>query len=58
MDDEPISIDLPNTIECVVKSTDAVVKGQTAASSYKPATLENGVNIWYHLLLKQVKKLF
>ena len=45
MDDEPISIDLPNTIECVVKTTEAVVKGQTAASSYKPATLENGVNI-------------
>ena len=28
-----------------LKSTDAVVKGQTAASSYKPATLDNGLKI-------------
>ncbi len=45
MDEKPISIDLPNTIECTVETTEAVVKGQTAASSYKPATLNNGVNI-------------
>ena len=45
MEEKPISIDLPNTIECTVESTEAVVKGQTAASSYKPATLNNGVNI-------------
>ena len=35
----------PKNIECIVKSTDAVVKGQTAASSYKPATLDNGLKI-------------
>ena len=29
----------------IIKKTDAVVKGQTAASSYKPATLDNGLNI-------------
>ena len=45
MEERPISIDLPNNIECIVKTTDAVIKGQTAASSYKPATLENGLNI-------------
>ncbi len=45
MEEKPISIELPNNIECVVETTDAVVKGQTAASSYKPATLDNGINI-------------
>ena len=39
-----ISIELPKNIECVIESTDAVVKGQTAASSYKPAKL-NGITI-------------
>ena len=45
MEEKPISIELPKNIECIVKSTDAVVKGQTAASSYKPATLDNGLKI-------------
>ena len=45
MEEKPISIDLPNNIECVIESTDAVVKGQTAASSYKPAKLKNGLSI-------------
>ena len=45
MDDKPISIHLPKNIECTVEETDAVVKGQTAASSYKPAKLKNGVSI-------------
>ena len=43
--DIPIKIDLPNQIECKIKTTDAAIKGQTAASSYKPALLENGVNV-------------
>ena len=43
--DIPIKIDLPNQIECKIEITDAAIKGQTAASSYKPALLENGVNI-------------
>ena len=45
MDERPISLDLPNNVECVVDLTDAAIKGQTAASSYKPATLENGIKI-------------
>ena len=45
MEEKPMSIDLPKNIECIVQTTDAVVKGQTATSSYKPATLENGINI-------------
>ena len=43
--DLPIKIDLPNQIECKIKTTDAAIKGQTAASSYKPALLENGINV-------------
>ena len=45
IDEKPISIDLPNNIECLVDITDAAIKGQTAASSYKPATLDNGIKI-------------
>ena len=45
LDEKPISIELPKNIECIIESTDAVVKGQTAASSYKPAKLDNGLTI-------------
>jgi len=45
MDEKPISLDLPNNIEYLVDITDAAIKGQTAASSYKPATLDNGIKI-------------
>ena len=41
----PISIDLPNQVTCKIKSTDVALKGQTVSSSYKPAILENGLNI-------------
>ncbi len=43
--DSPVSIELPNQVTCKIKSTDATIKGQTASSSYKPATLDNGLNI-------------
>jgi len=36
---------LPNQVNCKIKITDATLKGQTVSSSYKPATLENGLNI-------------
>ncbi len=45
MEETPISISLPNNIECTIEVTDAAIKGQTAASSYKPATLDNGIKI-------------
>ncbi len=45
LEDNPLSVDLPTNIECEIESTDGVVKGQTAASSYKPAKLKNGLNI-------------
>ena len=41
----PISIDLPNHVICKIYSTDAAIKGQTASSSYKPATLDNGLKV-------------
>ena len=45
MDEKPLSVELPNNIECIINITDAAIKGQTAASSYKPATLDNGLKI-------------
>ena len=41
----PISVELPNQVTCKIESTDVALKGQTVSSSYKPATLENGLNI-------------
>ena len=43
--DRPLMIDLPNQVTCKIKSTDVALKGQTVSSSYKPATLDNGINI-------------
>ncbi len=43
--DKPLSLDLPNQITCKIIKTDVALKGQTVSSSYKPATLENGINI-------------
>ena len=43
--ENPISVELPNQVECKIKTTDVALKGQTVSSSYKPAILENGLNI-------------
>ena len=43
--DNPLSITLPNQITCKIETTDAAIKGQTVSSSYKPAILDNGINI-------------
>ena len=43
--ESPISVDLPNQVKCKVETTDAALKGQTVSSSYKPAILNNGLNI-------------
>ena len=42
-EDKPITVSLPEQVILAVAETEPVVKGQTAANSYKPATLENGV---------------
>ena len=43
--ENPISVELPNQVKCKVDTTDAALKGQTVSSSYKPASLDNGLNI-------------
>ncbi|MDC3000721.1 elongation factor P [Candidatus Pelagibacter sp.] len=43
--DKPLNVKLPNQINCKIESTDAAIKGQTVSSSYKPATLYNGLQI-------------
>jgi len=44
-EEDPISVTLPETVVEEIVEADAVVKGQTASSSYKPAMLANGVRI-------------
>jgi len=44
-EEKPISVQLPDQVEATIVEADAVVKGQTASSSYKPAVLENGVRV-------------
>jgi elongation factor P len=44
-EERPIGVSLPETVVLAITETEAVVKGQTAAASYKPATLENGLRI-------------
>ena len=44
-DEAPISVDLPNQVNCKIDTTDVALKGQTVSSSYKPAVLDNGLSI-------------
>ena len=41
----PLTVELPNQVICAIDTTDVALKGQTVSSSYKPATLDNGINI-------------
>ncbi len=43
--EEALSVSIPQKVTCTVAETEPVVKGQTAANSYKPAILDNGVRI-------------
>ena len=43
--EKPLTVELPNQVTCTINTTDVALKGQTVSSSYKPATLDNGVNI-------------
>ena len=43
--ENPILVVLPNQVKCKIEITDVALKGQTVSSSYKPATLNNGLNI-------------
>jgi elongation factor P len=44
-EETPIGVQLPDTVILEVVEADAVVKGQTASSSYKPAVLANGMKV-------------
>lgn len=44
-DERPIGIALPDHVTLEITETEPTIKGQTAASSYKPALLENGVRV-------------
>lgn len=44
-EDKPIGVALPDHVTLEITEAEPVVKGQTASSSYKTATLENGVRI-------------
>ncbi|GBD42189.1 Elongation factor P [bacterium HR39] len=41
----PVDVELPEQVVCEVVEAEPVVKGQTAAASYKPAVLDNGLRI-------------
>ena len=43
--DKPLIIELPNHVTCTIETTDVALKGQTVSSSYKPATLDSGIDI-------------
>ena len=42
---KPLGIKLPQHVTLEVVEADPVVKGQTAASSYKPAVMDNGLRV-------------
>jgi len=44
-DSEALSATLPQKVTCKVVETEPVVKGQTAANSFKPAVLDNGIKV-------------
>ena len=43
--DEPLSVRIPQKVTCRIVETEPVVNGQTAAKSFKPAILDNGVRV-------------
>ena len=43
--ENPLAVELPNQVTSTIETTDVALKGQTVSSSYKPATLDNGINI-------------
>jgi elongation factor P len=55
--DEALSMQLPQKVVCTVVETEPVVKGQTAANSYKPAILDNGVRLMVPPFIAQDEKI-
>ncbi|PJE32547.1 Elongation factor P [Pseudooceanicola marinus] len=44
-DSEALNATVPQKVTCKIVETEPVVKGQTAANSFKPAILDNGVKV-------------
>ena len=57
LEEKPLFVDLPTNIECEIESTEGTVKGQTAASSYKPAKLKNGLDIMVPPFVEECNKI-
>jgi elongation factor P len=56
-DEKPISLTLPDQVVLAVKETEGVVRGQTSANSFKPATMENGVRVLVPPFIAEGEKL-
>ena len=55
-DEEALSVSLPEKVVCEIAETEPVVKGQTAANSFKPAVLDNGIRITVPPFIAQGEK--
>ena len=56
-DEEALSAALPEKVTCEIVETEPVVKGQTAANSFKPAVLDNGVRVMVPPFVGQGEKI-
>jgi len=56
-DEEALSASLPQKVICKVVETEPVVKGQTAANSFKPAILDNGLKVMVPPFVGQDEKI-
>ena len=54
---EALSASLPQKVICIVVETEPAVKGQTAANSFKPAVLDNGVRVMVPPFVNQDEKI-
>ena len=54
---EALSASLPQKVICTVVETEPAVKGQTAANSFKPAVLDNGVRVMVPPFVNQDEKI-
>ena len=56
-ENDPLSVQLPEKVTLEVVETEPVVKGQTAASSNKPAVMDNGVRVMVPPFINQGDKI-
>jgi len=56
-ENDPLSVQLPEKVTLEVVETEPVVKGQTAASSNKPALMDNGVRVMVPPFINQGDKI-